>query len=158
MYTILTQIEACLNSHPLVPINSPDDDSIEILTPGHFLIGQLLTALPDPAFSYRSVSLLRRWHLCQNLVRHFWKRWYLEYLSILQKCSKWQYPSRSLSVGDVVVLMEDGIIPTKWPLARVIKTYPGKGGIVHLVDIKTQNSYCRPVHKLPVLLPFETEK
>ena len=52
MYTIRTQIEACLNSRPLVPINSPDDDSIEILTPGHFLICKPLTALPDPAFSY----------------------------------------------------------------------------------------------------------
>ena len=52
MYTILTQIEACLNSRPLVLINSPDDDCIEILTPGHFLIGQPLTALPDPAFSF----------------------------------------------------------------------------------------------------------
>ena len=56
--------------------------------PGHFLIGQPLTALPDPAFSYRSVSLLRRWHLCQNLVRHFWERWSLEYLSTLQKMFK----------------------------------------------------------------------
>lgn len=27
-------------------------------------------ALPDPSFSYHSISLLRRWHLCQNLVHH----------------------------------------------------------------------------------------
>ncbi len=69
--TILAQVDACLNSRPLVPINSPDDDGIEILTPGHFLIGRPLCTLPDPSFSYRSVSLLRLWHLCQNLVRHF---------------------------------------------------------------------------------------
>ena len=36
--TLLTQIEACLNSRPLVPLPS-DDDGIEALTPGHFLIG-----------------------------------------------------------------------------------------------------------------------
>ena len=70
--TVLTQIEACLNSRPLVYTGSLDDDSIEILTPGHFLIGQSLCSLPDPAFSYRSLSLLKRWDLCQNLVRHFW--------------------------------------------------------------------------------------
>ena len=52
--------------------------------------------------------------------------------------------------------MEDGIIPTNWPLARVIKTYAGKDGIVRVVDIKTQKgSYCRPVHKLAVLLLFK---
>ena len=42
--TLLTQIEACLNSRPLVPLPS-DDDGIEALTPGHFLIGQPLQAL-----------------------------------------------------------------------------------------------------------------
>ena len=36
--TILTQVEACLNSRPLVYTNSSDDDGIDILTPGHFLI------------------------------------------------------------------------------------------------------------------------
>ena len=52
--TVLAQIEACLNSRPLVYTNSPDDDGIEILTPGHFLIGQSMTLLPDSAVSYRS--------------------------------------------------------------------------------------------------------
>ena len=37
--TVLTQIEACLNSRPLVPLNN-DDNGIEALTPGHFLIGR----------------------------------------------------------------------------------------------------------------------
>ncbi len=40
--TLLTQIEACLNSRPLVPL----DDGIEALTPDHFLIGKPLAAFP----------------------------------------------------------------------------------------------------------------
>ena len=77
--TVLTQVEACLNSRPLTPVNSPD----------HFLIGRALTSLPDPQMSYRSVSLLKRWHLCQNLIRHFWERWCNEYLCTLKKYNKW---------------------------------------------------------------------
>ena len=68
--TVPTQVEACLNSRPLIAL-SCDDDGCDALTPGHFLTGQPLEVLPDSAFSYRDVSLLRHWHLCQNLVRHF---------------------------------------------------------------------------------------
>ena len=59
--TVLAQIEACLNSRPLVPLNTPDEDGIEALTPGHFLIGRPLYALPDPSSSYCQLSLLKRW-------------------------------------------------------------------------------------------------
>lgn len=78
--TIVTQIEACLNSRPLCPL--PDsDDGIEVLTPGHFLIGRPLEALPDSSISYPPNNGLCRWHLCQALVRQFWQRWSSEYLN-----------------------------------------------------------------------------
>ena len=44
--TVLTQIEACLNSRSLTPVNSPDDDGIAALTTGNFLIGRPLPSLP----------------------------------------------------------------------------------------------------------------
>ena len=69
--TLLTQIEACLNSRPLIPLPN-DDDGIEALTPGHFLIGKPLTALPEVTPT-GCTSLLKRWQLCKSLLRHFWK-------------------------------------------------------------------------------------
>ena len=78
MTTVLTQIEACLNSRPLSPMPF-DDDGVQALTSGHFLIGRPLNSLTDPSFTCRPISLLRRWHLCQSLMRNFWKRWHAEY-------------------------------------------------------------------------------
>ena len=154
--TVLTQVEACLNSRPLTPVNLPDDDGIVALTPGHFLIGKPLMSLPDSQLSYRSVSLLRRWHLCQHLVRHFWERWHSEYLCSLNKYNKWRSPSRNVAVGDVVILQESGTIPTRWPLARVVDTHPGQDDLVRVVTVKTsRGTYRRPVSKIAVLIPTD---
>lgn len=46
MSTELTQIEVCLNSHPLTAVIQ-EDDGVEALTPGHSIIGRPLEALPD---------------------------------------------------------------------------------------------------------------
>ena len=154
--TVLCQIEACLNSRPLIPMNSPDDDGITVLTPGHFLIGKPLTAIPDPQLSYRSISLLKRWHLCQQLARHFWERWQYEYLHTLNKYNKWRFPSRNVVVGDIVILQESGTIPTKWPIARIIDVHPGSDQLIRVVTVRTsQGTYKRPVTKVAVLIPNE---
>jgi hypothetical protein len=42
MYTLLTGIEACLNSRPLCPLTD-DPNDVDVLTPGQFLIGAPLT-------------------------------------------------------------------------------------------------------------------
>ncbi len=157
MTTVLNQIEACLNSRPLAPLTS-NTEGMEILTPGHFLIGRPIMALPDPAFSYRSFILLKRWDLCQQLVRHFWQRWSCEYLTTLNKFTKWCYPQRNISVGDIAILREDNLVPTRWPLARVVQVYPGRDDLVRVVSVKTaQGIYKRPVTKIAVVLPVEDQ-
>ena len=133
--TVLTQIEAVLNSRPLAPMPC-DDDGIEALTPGHFLVGKPLEALPDPSDSYRPVSLLRRWHLCQSLVRHFWKRWSTEYLHTLRHYKKWHSINKNLQVGDILVLQEDNRLPLKCPLRRIVEVHPSKDGLVHVVQVQ----------------------
>ena len=157
--TVLMQIESCLNSRPLVPLQC-DEDGIEALTPSHFLIGKPPEAIPDPAFSYHTLSLVRRWHLCQAFVRHFWQRWQrwsTEYISSLRHYTKWHHPTRNVQVGDIVILQEDNMVPTKWPLAKVIQTHTGKDGLVRVVIIKTATgTYKRPVTKITLLLPSDS--
>lgn len=43
--TLLVEIEMVLNSRPLIPL-SGDLHDLDVLTPGHFLIGTVLTSLP----------------------------------------------------------------------------------------------------------------
>ena len=153
--TVLTQVEACLNSRPLVALPC-DGEGIDMLTPGHFLIGRPIEALPDPSFSYRPISVLRRWHLCQNIVRQFWQRWRQEYLASLRRFAKWHKPTKNISVGDIVVLHDGGMVPTQWPLGKVLKAFTGSDGLVRVVEVKTQSGiFTRPVHKIALLLPNE---
>ncbi|XP_028042585.1 fatty acid synthase-like, partial [Bombyx mandarina] len=51
MSTTLCQIEACLNSRPLCPIDHNDIDNLNVLTPGHFLIGEAPINVPEPDLS-----------------------------------------------------------------------------------------------------------
>ena len=96
-----------------------DDEGLEVLTPGHFLIDQALEALPDSSLSYISRDiLLNRWELCQAIVRHFWKRWSTEYVTNLNCLTKWFKPSRNIGPSDLILLQEESIVPTKaclWP-------------------------------------------
>ena len=85
--TITTQIEGCLNSR-LLTLLPENTDETEALTPGHFIIRHPLKVVPDSGSSHQLMPELKRWHLCQTLVRHFWQRWSSEYLGQLQKFSK----------------------------------------------------------------------
>ena len=94
-----------------MPLPHPEDGT-EVLTPGHFLVGGPLQALPDPRESLCPINTLRRWHLFQSLVRHLWKRWSKEYLGHLQRFAKWRQPSRNVRVGDVVCVHGEQAPPT----------------------------------------------
>lgn len=72
--TILSQIEAILNSRPITPMSS-DPNDFDVLTPGHFLIGRRLTSVPDRDYSEVKDGRLSRFQYLQKLQRHFWTRW-----------------------------------------------------------------------------------
>ena len=146
--TTLAQIEACLNSRPLTPLLEVEDGA-EVLTPGHFLIDKPIEALPDHSTAGIEMSVLGRRRLCQRLVQHFWQRWSAEYLSQLQRFSKWAKPMRDLKVGDIVCMRDENMVPTRWPLTCVIEVHPGVDGRVRVVTICTsKGTYRRPVIKI----------
>ncbi|KAJ0169355.1 hypothetical protein K1T71_015239 [Dendrolimus kikuchii] len=99
--TVLTQIEACLNSRPLARLDT-ESDAIEALTPGHFLVGEPLVTAPDYNFEASNLSCLRRWQLTQIMMQNFWKRWSQEYLTKFLHRYKWAYQHREPGIGDIL--------------------------------------------------------
>ncbi|XP_076686025.1 uncharacterized protein LOC143378067 [Andrena cerasifolii] len=150
--TLLAQIEACLNSRPLQPM-SDDPGDVTALTPGHFLIGDALLAVPDPPVEDVPRSRLSRWHLLQQMRLQFWRSWSREYLQSLQARNKWTRPHPQPRVGDLCILKNELLPPNKWPLARVTRLIPGPDGLTRVAHVKTSRSeFVRPIVKL-IYLP-----
>lgn len=149
--TLITQIEACLNSRPLVA-QSSDPNDLSPLTPGHFLIGTALTAIPEPQTTRTNYSHAERWKLTQGLFQSFWKRWSTDYLSQLQQRPKWVKAKPNLQENDLVLIKDDNLPPLRWKLGRIIESYPGPDGRVRVVKLKTaMGELKRPIAKLSPL-------
>ena len=151
--TVTCQVEACLNSRPLLPLTCHNSDGIKPLTPGHFIFLNAPNAYPVDSTLPAEPYLLKRWNQCQAVVHHFWDRWSREYLQTLQTRSKWQQIKPNLQIGDFVMYRSKGNFACRWPLARVIDTYPGDDGLVRTVLIKTPtgDSKKRPVTKVSLI-------
>ena len=156
LHTLITQIEAILNSRPLMPISS-DANDLAPLTPGHFLIGASLMSYPDKSFENVPSNRLSRWEHVEQMRQHFWKRWQNEYLHQLQQRSKWSTTNESLKVGQVVLMKEDNAPPLSWPMGRIIEIHPGQDNIVRTVTVQTpKGEYKRAITKI-CLLPVDLE-
>lgn len=151
--TILTQIEAILNSRPLCPMSS-DPNDLNPLTPAHFLIGRPLVAVPDADLQDIQTNRLTRFELLQQVYQHFWKRWSTEYISELQQRYKWKQNQGELLEGSMVLIKDGNSHPTNWKLGRITKLHRGADGIARVASINTssgevQRSYTR-ICPLPI--------
>lgn len=146
--TLFTQVEAILNSRPLYPMSSSPDDLLS-LTPGHFLIGRPLTAMPTPSLESSNESSLQRYARVEKIRQHFWQRWQKEYIAELQQRTKWRTNTARLNIGDLVLLQEDHVPPLCWRLGRVARLFPGPDGISRVADISTtRGNVRRPLVRL----------
>ncbi|XP_049699136.2 uncharacterized protein LOC126055167 [Helicoverpa armigera] len=154
--TVLTQVEAVLNSRPISPISTDPDDYLP-LTPAHFLLGRPLSApasedvvaTSTPACRYRRLEQLRQ---------HFWERWSKEYISELQRRTKWANKSHNMDIkmGSLVVIKENNLPPFKWKMGRVINLFPGKDGVSRVADIRTATGTIRRASSTICPLPVST--
>lgn len=154
--TLLTQIEGILNSRPLVP-QTADPGDLNVITPGHLLIGRPFNAIPEPAYDQLKPGTLTRWQHLQKMRADFWKRWSAGYLSELQQRQKWNKQHTVVMEGDLVLLKEENVPALQWRLGRVVKVHPGQDGVTRVVTVKTAGGvYKRSTAKVAVL-PLDDE-
>lgn len=154
--TVLTQIEAVLNSRPISPL-STDPNDLSPLTPAHFLIGRPLLTPASEDMTAKTTLLLTRYHRIEQLRQHFWKR---GLKSTWWSCRRGPSggPIKATSVLDtLVVIKEDNQAPMKWKLGRVVKLFPGSDGISRVADLKTATGIIRRSFAKICPLPSQTD-
>ncbi|XP_058449039.1 uncharacterized protein LOC131429000 [Malaya genurostris] len=134
-YTVLTQIEAVLNSRPLTQ-SSDDPNDFTAITPAHFLIGREMNAILEPSYLNLKESSLSRWQLVQTMQQHFWKRWTHEYLPELKNRQKW-CKKTTFKIGALVLIADSNAPPAQWSLGRIIAVHPGSDDLTRVVSINT---------------------
>ena len=137
--TITAQVEACLNSRPLLKTDSHSPDGIQAPTPGHALIGRPLVAYPETHIPQKAIPH-NRWTLQQGIVQNFWKAWSNEYFRQLQTTHKWKQRQENLCVGDVVMMKDGSEFKTHWGMARITKVFPGEDGLVRAVEVAVKKA------------------
>jgi len=136
--TVFCEAEAIVNGRPLTPVSDSPSD-FEPLTPNHLLL--LRGSAPTiPGHFTKDDKYSRRWRHVQYLADVFWKRWIKEYLPTLQLRDKWIEIKRNLKENDIVLILDEATPRLAWPLGRVLKTLPGRDGLVRSAVVKTKGT------------------
>ena len=136
--TALIEMEAVLNRRPLVPLSSSADDD-EALTPAHILYPATFahssaTIIPDNPIHPAEV-LRCTWKQAQSRVCTSQRLFFRDYVTLLHQRHKWTKTSDSLSVGDLILIVDETVSRRSWKMGRVIQTL-GSDGLTRRVNVK----------------------
>ena len=132
--TLFKRVQSLLNDRPITAVVQ-EDDSLLGLTPNCFLKTGGRHPLVAPGSE--DLSPLRRHRMLENVLQQYWKQFANDYATSLHKTEKWTKTETPLAKGDVVTIVHQGLPFGRWPLGRIIETYPGKDGIVRSALVET---------------------
>ena len=157
LLTIVKEIEAVINSRPLCYLYS--DDIEQALTPAHLITGkrQLSTRSNEfPVKDENEKTMNNRVKYLNSLISHYASRWKKEYLTELREFQKNndKLPKKQIQIGDIVLIMEEGLPRCRWRMGKVHELMKSKDGyvrgcrlLVHNVNRKA-SFLNRPINKL----------
>ncbi|UYV61690.1 hypothetical protein LAZ67_1005924 [Cordylochernes scorpioides] len=127
--TVLTQIEACLNSRPLCPLTDDPEDLNDGRTFPHW---NAIDCSPIPNGNWLNRSR-----------QTFGKDGHVSIFPDYRTDQKWLKPVDNIKIGTLVLLKEDNLPPLKWRMGRINQVYPGEDGLVRVVSVKTADGDLR---------------
>ena len=153
IYTILTEVEAMVNSRPLTYV-SDEPSELNYLTPASFLIGRELINVPvvpvkSPDRSLRKKELNKLMVMQNKTLNLLWKTWREEYIRNLGTVPTKVKESQCIKPGELVMVAEHSIPRAKWRVGVVEKCKPGPDEKVRTVWVKTGGGVIsRPVQHI----------
>ncbi|XP_043485408.1 uncharacterized protein LOC122513207 [Polistes fuscatus] len=106
LLTYVLELEAILNSRPITPLSN-DPNNLHALTPGHFLIGNSFTSLPEDEYRDIPSGRLSQWQHVQQMRQYFWNQWNKEYLNEQTVRKKWHRSTADKKSPGTLVIFDD---------------------------------------------------
>nr|CAH7721432.1 unnamed protein product [Callosobruchus chinensis] len=108
-----------------------------------------ISTIFDPLGLVSPCIITAKVQLQKLLYEHFWLRWSREYISELQLRQRWKQNHGQLEKGQLVLVKDDNLPPTRWRLGRVEKLILGKDGIARVASLRTSDGIiCRALARL----------
>lgn len=115
-----------------VSLETRDDETI---TPNH----QLGSPVGYKQICFEALNIRQRWCQTQLFADQFWSRWLKEYNPIITRRSKWFSKQPFITVGDLVIIVDENMPRNCWLKDIVIETIKAKDGQVRRATVKTKN-------------------
>ena len=157
--TLITEIEFCVNSRPLVDISS--DADIKVLTPNDLLgvKGLDLDIGAEPASDTKAAKTLAAMSRNAMEISHnFWSEWRTTYLNHIRERPSTQAFQRTSSkcdpkIGDVVIIKDPIRKRAQWKLARITELVTSSDNEVRAARVRngTGNLTTHPLKDLYLL-------
>ena len=165
--TFMCEVEAIVNCRPLTVEGLNDPDALIPLSASQLLTMKTKVLMAPPGVFQPADQYSRKWwRRVQHLVNEFWTRWRKEFLLTLQTRQKWTRSRRDVQVNDIVIIKDDNLPRSSWPLGRIQRVNQSSDGrvrsaLVYLAEKdldsigKRQSAprfLERPIRKLVVLM------
>ncbi|KAK6750546.1 hypothetical protein RB195_002489 [Necator americanus] len=167
MTTVISRIEAIINTRPLTKVSATDLDEIPI-RPIDFLQGNLKYSIPstqlqcgngdtvyDPELLQTVAQAQEALMFSETIATVFWERWNKEYLTSLRDNQRVllkqpRHVTNTPQIGEIVLIEQEFLPRGNWMYGKVLETVPSADGLVRSAKLLTPNKRViqRPLNKL----------